>query len=519
MKGVGCHMEIISRQQRKIMIMCILSTFAIGLIAHAYGFFNSIYSHDTLNALVAGEAEELWKIRLGRFMVPLYRQIIRPPFAMPWLIGFLALLYLSAVSYLICDMLNIKSLLPVCAVSGILSTNLTVIVLTAVFIYELDLDILALLLCVTAVYSWRKHRLGFLWGIILIAVSLGFYQAYISAAVVLILICLMMDCLDNLPFRIIVISGLKAVIMLIGAGVVYVVLLRTVLKLTNTTLAATYNGLTRLFLNDGTPFYIQILQTYEYYFNRLLHMIPAFAEPVELVINIVLFSAGAFTLGLAVKQKKTHKTLVACIAVLLVLFPFGTAVLYMLSHGMMHELMIFSVAFTYLLFIVLLHRGAGDSKGSRVLRAVSYAFTFIIIWGNVQSANVVYLKKDLDTQSALSIMTRAVERIETHEDYIPGETPVAFVGEFHQDILNGFEDYLEFTGGATTPAKLGVFTDGSYNTYKAYIRNILNIDMNLVDDDTWDRLWDNDALRQGPAFPEKGCIQFVDHILVVNMGH
>lgn len=38
-------------------------------------------------------------------------------------------------------------------------------------------------------------------------------------------------------------------------------------------------------------------------------------------------------------------------------------------------------------------------------------------------ANQMYLKKDLEYDATLSVMTRVVDRIEQVEGYIPGETP------------------------------------------------------------------------------------------------
>ena len=50
-------------------------------------------------------------------------------------------------------------------------------------------------------------------------------------------------------------------------------------------------------------------------------------------------------------------------------------------------------------------------------------------------ANQIYLKKDLEYDTTLSVMTRVVDRIEQVEGYIPGETPVKFLGDIQRSKL------------------------------------------------------------------------------------
>nr|WP_072515135.1 hypothetical protein [Ndongobacter massiliensis] len=69
----------------------LLFTFFWGLLAHAYGFLNGFFTHDGLNALIADSTEELWKVELGRFLVPVYRQLVRSAVTTPWVIGVIGL--------------------------------------------------------------------------------------------------------------------------------------------------------------------------------------------------------------------------------------------------------------------------------------------------------------------------------------------------------------------------------------------------------------------------------------------
>ena len=52
--------EIILKKQYNIELFSILMTFIWGLLAHAYAFFNSNFSHDCLNSMMGGTIEEKW---------------------------------------------------------------------------------------------------------------------------------------------------------------------------------------------------------------------------------------------------------------------------------------------------------------------------------------------------------------------------------------------------------------------------------------------------------------------------
>ena len=63
--------------------------------------------------------------------------------------------------------------------------------------------------------------------------------------------------------------------------------------------------------------------------------------------------------------------------------------------------------------------------------------------GGIVFSNQVYLKKNLEFESTLSIMSRVIARAEAVEGYQPGSTPVAIIGTPEHSILSvqrkGFE--------------------------------------------------------------------------------
>ena len=67
----------------------------------------------------------------------------------------------------------------------------------------------------------------------------------------------------------------------------------------------------------------------------------------------------------------------------------------------------------------------------------------MIFLGSIVFSNQVYLKKNLELESTLSLMSRVIQRIEETEGYTPGYTPVAILGTPEDSVFSverkGFE--------------------------------------------------------------------------------
>ena len=170
-------------------LFCLLLTFIWGLIAHAYVFFQDSFSHDSLNALYSNNIESIWKIQLGRILVPIYRALTRGAFTLPWLVGCLALLWIGISAYFVIRIFSIRSKPLIALIVGILATNLTVSSNAASYIHDFDVDMFALLMSTVAAYLWKQNTWQYLLlGTIALTASLCLYQSYVSVTIALIMI-------------------------------------------------------------------------------------------------------------------------------------------------------------------------------------------------------------------------------------------------------------------------------------------------------------------------------------------
>ena len=148
----------------------------------------------------------------------------------------------------------------------------------------------------------------------------------------------------------------------------------------------------------------------------------------------------------------------------------------------------------------------------RVLFACAFGVTFL---SSIVFSNQVYLKKNLEYQTTLSVMTRVVEQAEQTEGFIPGYTPVAIVGSLENSTIAMAHKGFEHLSALDAAANNYTASSQSENTW--YFWEIMGYPFNFVSDGQRDALAASDAVQSMPAFPAKGFCSTVDGVLVIKL--
>ena len=495
------------------LILCLVSVFAWGLLAHGYGFLHSSLSHDELNAFYATPTEYQWKQRIGRFFVPFFQELMRGDLALPWVVGMLALLFIGLSLYLMVRMLGLHDRLQIALAAGILTTNLTVTAQTASFLHELDCNFLALLFAVCAVYLWHTRRgwLSSAGACALVFLAIGIYQSYFAVAVTLMMLLCLAALYQDADVRATVLQGVRGIAILAVSIAAYGLFSAVFYKATG--MARKYD----LVETNGFPlFYLRLLpKTYEDFFRALFND----AYPRQF-LPVLYLAGAAFVVSLIriLVQKRKEPARVVLMAALLCLLPLAMNITFLLAKGGgIHDLTYYALWFIWLMHLLAAFRPAAGS--SRLRRLLCVVLIGAILWQNVLIANTAYMKKEAAEKGTYSKLTRVLNRLEQREDYVFGETVVAFIG-----TGGGLGDLHEY-GSVSNLVGMG-YNDSIaecppndvYDTYDAYFRYVLNYPINLCDPDTSEQLHSNPVVVGMPAFPHRDCIRVVNGILVVKLG-
>ena len=495
------------------------STFFWGLLAHAYCFFDNSFSHDSLNELHGAIFGNNIKLVSGRIFVPLYRDLLRSDVTLPWLIGFLSLLWIGLAVFLVLRIFRVESKLTGFLVAGIFSVNISVSATAATYIHDLDCDMFALMCAVGAVWLWKERKWGVLPGAVLLTVSMGMYQSFLFVGIGLIMLVCILDLLDGARFAQVFSRGMRAVGMILLGGGGYYGALQVSQKLSGIALSSgDYNSLDLMGKLSGGTLLENLCGAYRDFFYRLMNVYTTYpstltkaatAALMTLVITAVVWGLMSRRLGWR------EKLLLLALALLL---PLGLNMIYVLTLGASHDLMVYGIWVFYLVALLLSDWLAKQGRGQLLKWQQPFCMLMValILYGSVQFANGMYLKKDQEYDAYLSMMTRVVDRMETCEGYTAGQTPVVFAGmpQVMNQVAPGFMDYWNVTGMLSSD----VIFMPEKTRYQAYFDYVLGLPLLLAEDEIWMQLRKSQQVQDLPQYPAAGCVQLLDGVLIVKLG-
>ncbi len=497
---------------RKTLCLCIISAFVFGLIAHGYMFFNNSISHDSLNEFLATGRVSDHRIELGRIFVPLYRAYIGGIITAPWLMGTISLLCISASAFLISKIFKFKSEFLLVVTTGILTVNKTIIALLGTYIHDADCDMIALMLAVLSVYLLLKFKLGWVWGIIPLVITLGLYQSYISVAITLVLMACILKLLRDSKFKDVLCLLVKGGAMVLISALIYLGLILVTPYITGVEMVSNeYNSLNAVFALTFKELIFTVFQTYT---SVILTLFRPFVYNLKLLNALFLLIYALILLVPAgvVLIKRKLKGLELLMAVLLVLLlPLAMDFSRILAANMSHELMHYAIWIGYIFALAVLFE-FGDISVKTLLAVC----VLITLFFNIRTANQLYVAKDLAYDSNLSLMTRVMDRLENNADYVSGESFVAIIGE--PDYLIEIAEHSSIPhikGFWNTTSVLGIAWS---EYYESYFKNVLNVPVALVDNEGTEKLRNDERVLNMPCFPREESIQVIDNVFVVKMG-
>ncbi len=515
-----------SHIDKQRLMYCFVLTFVIGLICHAYAYLNYQPSHDSLYEAVSNSDYWEMKIEYGRYIKPLCDMVLGKFASFPWINGLISLFWLSLSAYIVTDIFKIERRRDIGLFCGILTTNITVISMSATYFQDLSANMFALFLSLVGTHIWfdmtnRYDDLGVKKKILLsfaaalcLFVSMGIYQAFVSVFITLVLIISIMRLLNEEAESKKVWTGdFWGAGSVIAGGVLYYGIYKLVLLVTGIEMnTQNYNSLAQLFSSELSVGEL-LTQTFGYVF-KYIFTAPYYTYPtyVTSAISIAIFAAMVICFIIAVRnlrKNKAKKSTRISVVFFFLMIPFAMNIVNLMG-GVTHAVMIYSFWFTYIIAI-LFTKHFTKIKSRMFFEKATALLLCCLIFANIQVANAAYVKKTTEQQATLSVMTRVLARIESIDGYEPGVTPVAFMGVPNKYLTEyeEFEDQIFITG-------LGYTSAITYpNIYKKYFSMILKVDINVVKNKEAVEIYDKNNLADMPTFPDNDSIKVIDGTVVV----
>ena len=388
--------------------VCFLSGLVVGLVAHLYKITNWLPNWDSL--VFRYDSQNM--LGLGRWFLPVVCSF-SSFYDLPFLNGIIAIIFHALGAVCICKVLNVEKKITAFLIGAVIASFPTV---TSVMMYNYVADgySIAFFLSTLAAVFMTNEKPRYIISAVLIALSTGIYQAYITVTIMLILLKLIDEIIyKNTQFLII----LKKSMFMLLTGAIGVVLYSVVLKVLLSVFSLElldYQGINTSASLSSIDLFGSLYVIKETFLNLFFDISEGVNVYVVLNVFVVGFTLLHYIKYIIVNKLFKNPITIFMIAFLSVMLIVGAGALAFLNAGIdYHNLMLMGYAVFYMFFLVLYERGADATKKNTCIKCWIILLTALTIIANqVVISNVSYHKAQMAYEKSYGVLVRIADRIE-----------------------------------------------------------------------------------------------------------
>ena len=500
------HSTLISRRYKSV----IIGVFVGGLIAHGMAMFNHLYFHDDI-AQFYGIDRGL--IASGRWFLSLLSIFEKKIFCsynyvLPLVNTLLSLVFLCLFVCLFVCAFNITNkklifLLGVlCSAFPTMAGYFGYLSTTPYYIFSLVLAIGGGLYC---------SRGRYMVGILLMALSISIYQAYIPFILSFFVFCIINDILSNpdISPKEIKKNVFYYITCALSPVFVYFLTLKVSLVVTNISLTS-YKGANQWSTNF-CDYLSRIPLAYKTFFDVDMGLFPLWIKVLFYLSLLFLVCRIVFF----VFQKNKRNALV--LASLFCFLPVTIGFIYIMCPAeIIGPLMLYSSTLIFFLFVWLLDMQLKlcNDRGFKFIKYFGLFSCCVYIFAFVKYDNICYMKASINQQRAFSYFTTLITRIRSVSGY-SADKKICYINQFNIDdptVKGRPYQYLEHYN---IPPYFDI--DDYLNDYvwRDYMCFWCGFNHELADEKKFAHLSTDESM---PAYPDDGSIQIVDDTIIVKLG-
>lgn len=504
-------------------VTCFVMGILVGIITHFYMFTHKLPNWDDANNIDTFGSGDY----LGRWFL----KCIHPlggEYSIPAVHGFLFVFFLAISACLVLEIAQIKSTTGAILVPCLMLTFPS-IACTMTFMFMAHTSGIGILMTCLAIYILRKYKYGWLpCGIMLICV-LGIYQSYISIAIALMLMGMLVDLIKDKDVKKVFRHGILCVMVLGISVLIYMELSHIIYpNLDN----ETYGGVGNMGQIEIAQMPILIARCYKRFLEFFLWKPFAFMTSTAQITNIIVCVLAVGLFMYVVWKKEIYKDILRLVLSVVVcgFVPLAVAFIYFMAPEVDYSmLMLYSYVLIYVLVWALLEicmQMWNEQKESVVkcksLKLVIVAITVIVMFVSAYAdyliTNKAYLRMDFACERVKSYFNRVLVQVEMQDEYKNGDN-VAILGEFYYkdnpssveiDLLDS-DDLREMSGVAL---ENGLITSGVRNNF---IKDYVGFELTKLTKEQTEEIMNSTQYLEMPVYPEEGCVQKINDIWVVKM--
>ena len=501
------------------------AAFAAGLAAHLYQFTNKLYNYDELANTPGGiglsTEQGRWLLNwMGRFM----RSVFGGSYSLPFFNGFFALLLLALSAGLVVSVFQVRNKLTAGLIGGLM-TVFPAVVSMYFFMFLALYYAIGIFFSVFAAWltvKYPKNIIANIAAVVMIACSLGVYQAYFQDTVCILLIEVILIAAfggvkDKMEWKEFFLMIARFLVVMAAGVAVYFLINKAVLAVTHIQLTSYQGGDTM-----GKITIAQLISALKSCYTSFFDlgfsdvMGISYNRTVRRLIIVVwiLFAAGIGAYLVLKKKEYLNKVIVLCG---IVVFPVAMFLIYVMApNSYCYTLMAYSVVFFFVFFLLWLDACFRNLKLHAPVKSitnwVSALLTAALVIVFVWYANGNYMALEYTKYHDFSYVQTLVTKIRSVEDYSQ-DKPVIVVGTQINDSTNGMGSLIgdTFTVGGKADTNLG------YNSLLYLMSDYLGFSPYYGTYEEIQNWMQREVVREMPSYPADGSIQVIDDTIIVKL--
>lgn len=493
--------------------VCFFASVIVGLFAHLYKITNWLPNWDSL--VFRYDSQNM--ISLGRWFLPVVCSF-SSFYDLPFLNGIIAIVFHALSAVCICRILNVQKKITAFLIGAVIVSFPTV---ASVMMYNYVADgySIAFFLSTLAALFMTKEKPRYLLSAVLIALSAGIYQAYITVTIMLVLLRLITEMIyDSTPCRIILKkSGFMLLSGILGVAF-YSIILKVILSIFSEKLLD-YQGVNSSASLSGIDL-LGSLYVVKETFIKCFFDISGGVNVYVILNTFVLIFTLLYYLKYIVKNK-LHKNSdsLFMLVILSVLLMFGAGALAFINADVdYHNLMLMGYSVFYLFFLVLYERGTETNEKQTCIKCWAILLTAVaIITNQVVISNVSYHKAQIAYEKSYGVLMRIADRIEQ----------TSGAENCDKILVLGALDNSDTYSVNLTPNITGI-TDGyiirsddetvGQSVLCSALNDYCENNYEFVSGEDKKNLAQKENVKSMGKWPSKDCVAIVDDTIIIKLG-
>ncbi len=493
--------------------VCFFTALAVGLLAHLYKITNWLPNWDSL--VFRYDSQNM--IAIGRWFLPVVTSL-SSFYDLPFLNGIIAILFHALGGVCICRILNVQKKITAGLIGAVLVSFPTV---TSVMMYNYVADgyAIAFFLSALAALFMTAEKPRYFLAAVLIALSCGIYQAYLTVTIMLILLYLIDEMIfKRASFQVVLKKCVCMLLTGVAGTLFYGIIVKVLLSIFSVELLD-YQGMSSTAslsnINLLASLYV-IKETFIKCFFDMSGGVNVFVSLNGFVLTFTLIYYFISIVKNKIYKKPVNIIMIAILGVMLIV---GAGALAFINAEVdYHNLMLMGYCVFYLFFLLIYERGTEKKEKHTCYKCWIVLITAITIIANqVVISNISYHKAQIAYEKSYGVLVRIADRIEQ----LPGSdecNKVLVIG-----ALDGSQAY-----SANLPPDITGTTDGyiiraddeivGQSVLVSALNDYCGKNYKFVSGNEKKIFMQNEDVKSMEKWPAKDCAAIINDTIVIKLG-